>query len=86
MGSDYLLYSTPAKPTTHSGEGKEPYKRKKGGASPLLDDAPPLLYPYSFSFFFSSCSFFHWANSRWPSSLSKKARISGSRHLAMAST
>lgn len=60
-----------------------PETNKKGGASPLMDDAPSLLYPYSFSFsfFFSSCSFFHWANSRWLSAPSWKGVISGRRYL-----
>ena len=52
MGSDYLFSLTPLKPTNPPGEEKEPYKRKKGGASPLSDDAPPLLYPYSFFLLF----------------------------------
>lgn len=34
---------------------------------------------------FSTCFFFHSSNSRCPSALSKKSRMAGSRHSAMAS-
>ena len=58
------ICSTSARSTTPPGEGEEPYKRKKGGTSSGNGDAPPLLSPYPFSFFF-----FRRANARRTSSM-----------------
>ena len=86
-----MALSSVPNPNREDRERRKSAIRKAGKAATIIGELPCLLLCYSAScgaftlFAFSICCAFHSANSRCPSSLSQKARISGKMHRAMIS-